>query len=294
MEIHRILKRIILVTTIGGSILFGCSQPNQVIGTTELPKDKTPSFEYVAPTATKTLLVETPISTMNVEPLPTFDPAFVEQEIRRLMLTNNDCDGICFWGIVPGTTKFEEAVQFLQNRQTSGTRQEVDSTNYYHSTIRYKGNRILVNLSLSDINGIVKNINVRIYGIHSEEVTGQDWLAFRPDEFLRSNGKPKQVYIVMSEGPEGRISYSMTWLFDDIYVEYIGNQTIIKPNHILRVCPLKDQSLQNVEISMGPSDEKVIPDGVDLFQITTLTRDTFYEILTDDPDEACFDLDYLN
>jgi len=293
MKINRILKRIIFVITMGSLILLGCSQPNQVVKTAELPKDKTPASENVAATTTGTLLLEMPTSTqISLEPSPTFSPQSREEEVSRLMQTNSNCGGVCFWGIIPGSTKFEEAIQFLQNRENSSTRQVVDSISYYFSTISYKGNSVLVNLSLSETNGVVKNINARINGIHSEDVTGQDWLAFRPDHFLLSNGNPKHVYIVMSEGPEGRISYRMIWLYDEIYIQYVGNQTIIKPDHVLRACPLKDQSIQSVDLRMGPLDEIADPDGVDLFQITALTKDSFYETLTSDPDVACFDLDF--
>jgi hypothetical protein len=230
--------------------------------------------------------------TQSPTPLATLSPQAAQIEIARLMATNDDCLGPCFWGIKPGVTNFDQAVSFLKTLTDKELEKTIDSIRYFYPTFKYKDDRLTIILAISESNGIVQGLGAGLYGMHAQDVTGNDWLAFRPDSFLKANGIPKQVKVVMSEGPEGRLSYGMVFIYNGMLISYDGNQIIIKPENILHACPIADQNIEQVELRLGQYDAKKWNGWIDLSQITPLTVNEFYQILVGDPKTACFDLDY--
>jgi len=109
---------------------------------------------------------------------------------------------------------------------------------------------------------------------------------------LKANGMPEQVTIIMSEGPEGRLSYEMGLFYDQMVIWYSGNQVVITPQTILQACPLENHNIDRFDLTVGQSAEDVLIHGVDLTRMTSLTIDSFYDLMTGDADIACFDLDY--
>jgi hypothetical protein len=293
-------KNIYLLIILGFFYLAGCSQAaspttaSQPISITRLaqethdtpipdnPTPNTPKPPTVAPTTAAS-------PATGLTPLPTLNSDAARQEIARLMETNNGCLGACFWGIVPGEIDFDQAVRYLKTLKDKGLKETKDS---YISGYQYKDNEITISLEISALKGKVQNLDATVVGLEFPNVTGKDWLAFRPDSFLKANGIPKQVNIIMSEGPEGRVGYEMILLYDQMYVRYTGNQIIVKPEHILHACPLVDQNIQRVELWLGPYDKQTQNDGVDLTWLTALSSNDLFEILVGTPEDACFDLDY--
>lgn len=285
--------------------LASCGQVTPSIPVANPPKSiKTSAVETLAMSETifKTPLPDTPtptpIPTMtapptpSLTPLPTLDPEVAQLEVARLMETNDECSGACFWGITPEVTRFDQAVRFLETFKDTAWEQIIESKRYYYPTFIFDHGRLSVGLAISDLDGLVKSVSAGLGGLHAPYATGKDWLAFRPDNFFRTNGVPEQVNILMSEGPEGRVSYGMILFYDQMYIRYTGNQTIFKPQHILHACPLVDQNIQRFDLWLGEYDEEIKNEGVDLTWLTTLTSNDLFEILTGDPQEACFDLDY--
>lgn len=244
---------------------------------------KTPS-----PTMVSTITTSpTPVSSLT--PLATLDTEEAERKIMRLMETNRPCSGFCFWGITPGVTHFAEAIRFLK---TISDKALVETNDQYRAGYQYKGKSITVNLRIFGSNSLVENLSATINGIGLPNVTGKDWLAFRPDSFLKSYGPPNHIKIIMYEGPEGMVSYEMILLYDQMYIRYSGNQITIKPQSILRACPIQDHNIGRFDLWLGEYDAKVISDGVELSRISPVTEDQFYQILVGAPENACFDLDY--
>lgn len=230
-----------------------------------------------------------PTPSPSLAPLPTLDADAAQQEISRLLRTNDGCTGLCFWGIKPGATSFIQALQYLRTLNDKGL--EGGKENYQLSYHEEKKN-IFVALNISGANGVIQNLDATIVGLELPGVTGNDWLAFRPDNFLKSHGRPDRVNIIMHEGPEGRLSYDMILLYDQMYIRYSGNQMIIKPQTILHACPIRDHNINRVDLRIGQYDERISNEGIEISRISLMTADNFYQTLTGDPEKACFDLDY--
>jgi hypothetical protein len=278
--------------------LASCSQPIQPTPTvtqtirTEIPTVK--SLTTITPVP-KAAIPDTPMPTMTVPPtqsptpLATLSPQAARIEIAKLMATNNGCSGPCFWGITPGVTNFDQAIRELKPLKDKALEETKDN---YKVGYQYREDQITISLAISGSNDKIQSLNATVVGLGLPDITGKDWLAFRPDSFLKANGIPKQVKVIMSEGPEGRVSYGMALLYDEMLITYNGNQIIIKPENILHACPIADQNIQRFDLRLGQYDENTWNGWIDLTQITPLTVNEFYQILVGDSKTACFDLDY--
>jgi hypothetical protein len=279
-------------------LLASCSQPTLSTPTVtktasiEIPTVRSLPTETPIPT---TAIPDTPAPTMTVPPtqsptpLATLSPQAAQIEIARLMATNNDCSGPCFWGIKLGVTNFDQAIHYLKPLKDKALQETKDN---YKAGYQYRADQITISLAISRSNADIKNLGVTVVGLGLPDITGKDWLSFRPNSFLKANGVPKQVKVLMSEGPEGRLSYGMALVYDEMVIYYDGNQIIIKPENILHACPLADHNIQRFDLRLGPYDAKKWNGWIDLTQITPLTINNFYQILVGDPKSACFDLDY--
>lgn len=278
MEI-KLRQRIIIVFIIIVIMLMGCIEPTSS------------EIKILSPTLISTQWVT---FTQTSAPLETQDQITTQQEISNLMKTNNDCRGRCFWGIIPGVTSFSDAVKFLGTLR--GYKLSVDryGNKQYNHSLQYDSEKITIGITFSNIEGVVGDLDITGDGIGRLDVSSEEWYAFRPDQYLRTNGLPKQILIEMSEGAEGRISYGMYFIYMEGYIYYDGNQTITLPDHILNVCPLEKNSIESFHLLLNQSKkEQVINKGVvDLSQMTGMTTNDLYQILTSDPKSACFTLDY--
>lgn len=296
MVTNVVIKKMGWLILMGFFFLAGCTQPilstpneNQSVNTSTSHVEN--QLKTTIATNTSTLM---PVTTLITSPtpswmlLPTLDPDAAQQEIARLMETNDNCTGACFWGIIPGVTNFDQAVRFLKTLKNNPLKETSEN---YVSVYQLKENAA-IDLELSASNDEIQILDVTIVGLELPNIIGRDWLAFRPDRFVKANGSPEQVNIIMSEGPEGRVGYAMLLFYDQMYVRYSGNQVIIKPEHILHACPIADHNIQRLDLWVGPYDAKVKNDGESLARLTSLTPDDLIEILTGDPEKACFDLDY--
>lgn len=205
------------------------------------------------------------------------------------METNNSCSGVCFWGFSPGVTDFDQAVRFLKTLNSRPFREKQD---LYEDSYEYKDDTIFTSLSVSGVNGKIQNLSASVVGLQHPDVKGQDWLAFRPDNFLKANGVPKQVNVIMSGGVEGRLGYDVIFLYDQMYIRYTGNQVIIFPQTILHACPVVDRNIQRFDLWLGEYEKRIWNRGIDVTRISSYTADDIYQLLTGDPKQACFDLDY--
>jgi hypothetical protein len=236
--------------------------------------------------------ISTNTPTPGLTPLATLSPEKAQQEIAKLMETNNNCTGACFWGFNPGVSNFEQAILFLKVIKDKGLERTKNGIRSYLESFEYKNGAIAVSIEFSEVNETIQEINVHVVGFDNPVVTEKDWLAFRPDSILRAYGVPKQVNIIMSQGAEGRLSYETIFLYDKMSIAYNGNQTIFLPQNILHACPLVDHNIDQFDMKLGFYDKNIWNEGVDITRMSTLTPDNIYQILIGDPQKACFDLDY--
>jgi hypothetical protein len=165
------------------SVLIGCSSFQEIRPTeTSNVSNATPS-PYVSNdkmiTPTKTVLptssqeiLETPMPTLSVEESTKF--------IKELLLNNGGCKLPCFWGIVPGTTEWNNAKVFLK------TFAEIREGIYYSIKIQ--------DPEYPRVNLIEFKVQE---GIIVEVVAGPPITRnFTVDKILIDYGKPEEVYLL--------------------------------------------------------------------------------------------------
>lgn len=214
-------------------IFAGCGQPSPLSSTERAPTAAAPAVARLtntlipSPTSTltntpsPTLPLETPTQTPTriLPPLPTLSAEGAQLELARLMRTNGDCSGECFWGITPGVTNYTDAFRFLRRIDGEGFRE----SDQYADSYSYNEDKINVDLTMARIDSKVLSLSATLNGVGRLDVTGEDWLAFRPDQFLKTHGVPARVNVVIIEGPEGRLTYDLLFHFSRMYIQYSGN-----------------------------------------------------------------------
>jgi hypothetical protein len=300
-SISKVTHLLVLVSLL---LFASCSQPTFFKPTMALStgtiafdiKTLTPPIIYITqiPTTQPPTLVptQTDSPTPSLTPLATLSPDAAQEVVSRLMATNDSCSGLCFWGIYPGISSYDQAVRFLKTLQENGMEGTKNSERYFDPTMRYKNGNLMVNLAISESNGVVHGIGASLGNLHASDVKSKDWQAFRPDGILKAYGVPKQIKIIMGIGPEGRVGYDMMLIYDQMYIRYTGNQTMVLPQKIMHACPLPDHNIDQFDLWIGKYDPNILNDGVDLTRMSSLTVESFYKIFVGDPQKACFDLDY--
>lgn len=259
---------------------LGCNPSNNTPYQTTEPKDNQKQTQTITPT-------------INVTPLTIPNPNNKEKEILELMKENNNCLGFCFLGIVPGVTSFQNAIDFLGVFTDKKLTMDEDGNVQYNHAFTYDEQKIAVSVMFSDINGFVENLIVSIDGVGRSDVSENDWIAFRPDNYLRKSSQPQEVFVVMSQGPEGRLGYGFYFVYPAGYIYYNGNQTIILPDHIMNACPLKPNHIDGIKLESRIEGDRLLPRGIAAIdQVSSLSKKDVYQLLLGNPDEACFEIDY--
>lgn len=234
-----------------------------------------------------------PTEITEATPLPTLNSEKAQVEIKRLMQTNNSCSEICFWGIVPGKSLFDETVSFLQTFKKNNLSNNEKGETQYNDSFRYDDGNMYLSILITNHDGLVNDLQATIMEIGKSTMANNKWGAFRPDNIMRVYGIPDQVSIWTAEGPEGRMSYGFSLLFEKTLIEYSSNQIIYKPEHIIHACPLEENNIERIDINLFSVNSAVsnIQRIGNLAKLTGINEKDFYGILTGDPDLACFDID---
>ena len=232
-------------------------EPSKTITTTRtlLPNTQTSTNQKWIPTR---ITPATPIPSNtfspSLTPLSTLSPIEAEIAIRELMETNGYCEKLCFWGIYPLETRYDQAVQFLKTLSPYGGEWiSKSSTREFFLSLDFMEN--LVNLSIKVVYGVekVRRIEVTADGLSNSKVTGEDWAYYRPDEIMKTYGVPSRVMIDMGEGQEGVITYGFYLYYDQqgLYLEYRGNQGTRKPGTVIHACPLQNNAIAYFYFGVG-------------------------------------------
>lgn len=147
-------------------------------------------------TPTQNPSTQTPVPSPTWTHLPTLSLGEAEKAIAKLLVSNGGCELPCWWGMIPGETRWDEAEQFLNTFTTSigqgqqGTHQEDDGyhfhTNYtVHYIISGHTNEGLALFSIRD--GIIIGIDIDSPGNEFD---------YQLYQLLSSYGLPQAVYVL--------------------------------------------------------------------------------------------------
>ena len=240
-----------------------------------------------------------PTSTLELKPTWTFLPLLPPQnsalKVRNLLDTNGNCELPCWWGIVPGQTRWQNVRDFLFPMAD-----HVDSDNvsargeeYIHlffNTTYPKNDLSVFQQQYSVQNGIVEEIQINTtYLSHYS----------RPIDILNSVGKPQEIYIGGTIEPimnsqaffialyypnRGILSVFETGLQDMQYASTIKVCfSKIFYSEIYLWSPNKSFENQIVKILDGISKNHH-----SLESVTSLTVDDFFNLFTDTSLAPCF------
>lgn len=270
------------------SVLSGCVSA----GSTIVPvQAETPTLSPtpIHPTSTSTF---TPTSTVTVtSTLPaTLEPEHAKELVRTFLQGHVDCKAPCFWGIEPGLTTFDEAINTFTHL---GIRLKFTATTDgkdFYAAIYNLDNGIRVSLVIGIQNNTVKTLDVEInINDTSQMGTPRKWSAYSPETLISRYGPPSRVDFFL-----GRVAstptHSMILYFETVHliVEYLGTN-ILNDGPGLEICPLTNK-VDFLKIWMGDDPRHPPSLGVPLEEATSLTLGEFSKLMTGNPGQACFKL----
>lgn len=292
-------SRFLFITLTTVLLLSGCaplriadSQPisTSLSATPASPRlTATPTASSVAtvtlsPTATQT---PTPTETETPVPLPTLNRLQSGGRIREQLRGELDCAPPCFLGILPGETSLSEALDILSYMGIvpSVYPQDDGSTSYSFETYYVTGLEFTAYLTVAD--EMVKNIRIKLSPEEQKAGVPREWLAYSPETMIHRYGVPSRVDFFLGRGAHAT-PFSIEIYFDhaDTIIEYwidtLGGKR--------RICPLQEQ-FGSVSVWMGKDPvHPPLPGGEPLEKTTSMTLESFAEMMLGDPEKACFDL----
>lgn len=211
-----ILFSIILLTACGPApAATSTPAATDTYGFKPLPATWTPSPTDITPSLTSfqtftPSLTYTPTKTKppTLTPLPTLTSAEVQKMLNFMIYQNGGCKLPCWWGITPGITKFDKAMNTLS---TFVTKIESDEINYrgqaaISSGIYYTvpGKQVTQGFGLLSVDGIVQDVDIY------EDNTGQ----FPLTKLLSAYGKPEEIYIATEPAsPDNIVPFGLILLY---------------------------------------------------------------------------------
>lgn len=248
------------------------------------------------PSPSSTLaLVETLFTTAtpSLPAIASLDPGLSELEIRRLMATNDRCAGFCFWGVTSGSTPFRDAWNIFSKFKALSLRQDKFGNLEFVDELRASEGRIYIGFDFIERNNKAEIKSVTIDGIGRTDVSGEEWSAFRIDNYLLSSGAPNDFRIIMSEGPEGQISYELIIVYSQSFIVYYGNQGAKEPEKI-HACPYQDQSFDRFDLTSKEygNENLDLHNSITQSELTGMSNIEFYKALIEKSTQFCFNLDY--
>ena len=156
--------------------------------------------------------------------------------------------------------------------------------------IRYdfdSGMSIIVTLTVQD--DLVTNLRVNISPEKYQLGVQREWLAYSPETLISRYGTPSNVeFFVGRAAPVN--TYSMVMYFDtvDMIIEYYGNDLPFNDGSFI-ICPL-NSGFDVISIWLGANPEKPPLVATPLEEATSISLEKFAELMTADPQNACFAL----
>jgi len=239
--------------------------------------------EEVLPTS----LPPTPTATRNALEVETF--------VASLMETNGDCSEPCFWGLIPEETTIregEDLITGLGNRLHFGQR---GSKKYYTTSLSSEDLELSISFLFWEKDGLINNIDASFVPLHRGEILTENLGAFSLQRILEKYGPPADVLFNISFPTEPSssdyLAYSLELIYPDFAVGYYEYDiTSTRPI----ACPRTDSGLNHIQLwfDKGQIKQRRFPDSeVNLEKVASMTTEAFYQLMLQEPEQACFNLD---
>ena len=165
----------------------------------------------------------TPTST--TEPIPTLSTLEKSNEVRILQEKNGDCDFPCWWGVMPGSTKWEAVVERLLPIASKDIIFIVGKERMHYLEFPSPSNTVVASIFLQ--------------GDEVIDVIRTSW-EYTIIDILRDYGKPKEIWISSDGLVPGPSMFRIVLFYPQkgIMVAYIGKSKVIIRNGIeyIQIC----------------------------------------------------------
>ena len=182
-------------------LITSCSAEQTIMPTVTLQPSATATASPL-PSPTQAIASPTPKPTKYPE-------ALEEQKVREYLLSNNGCSLPCFWGIVPGDTRLENAIDFFQPF----------GINRKHGVVLDIMSQLVLNSAgLFEEDSKIVGIEVSGEGRPDEISTFWEiWAKYLPQEIIAQYGLPDRIWFDTYHNPEvpDPMGYSLWFFYDD-------------------------------------------------------------------------------
>lgn len=259
-----------------------------------------PADATIAPARTKVFtplptvtVISTAVSTptapiaFTLTPPIALEPHQASDAIRDFFQEPTNCSAPCFWGIIPGQTKIDDAKNIFFELGLEIIHTPLDGKDLYG--VEYFFGNGFSSIVLVEEDGIVSTLETSILPNEQESAGLREWLAYSPETLINQYGTPSRVDFFVGRAAPTPL-HSMIMYFDtlDLIVEYSGAD-IVMDMSTLKVCPLVSQ-VDSVRLWIGRNPQYLPPAGVPLEDASSLTLEEFSELMFGDPIDACFNL----
>jgi hypothetical protein len=261
-------------------ILSGCTSSESTI----TPVSTQTSQPSSAPKTSTVTLTRSPTAMVTHTPLPTLNPIKSREILMTLLQKPIDCAAPCFWGIMPGQSTLNEALQIFAHFDLQTKSTTLDNKEFYGVKYDFDKNlSMLVTLTIKD--KVVENLRVFIHPEKQKAGVQREWLAYSPQTLINRYGLPSKVDFFLDRGESP--SYGMVMYFDSAHL--LASYDSYDLGTQLQVCPLTNQ-IDPVRIWMGQEPQYPPYEGVPLEKATSMTIEEFSKLMTGNPSKACLTL----
>jgi len=290
-------------------IIFSCVKQTQI----PLPVQNTPDDTPVItpgpatimpiPEITKSPLMvsstNTPFSTITKKPYSSYKEW--EENVLRLLNTNGGCKLPCFWGISPGKTSWQSGVEFLRGIDLFGLKGVTKDGRFpfYSIGISVKNHLLSMVVTIYKVNDMVGAIVVEMDGFQKAEITKRDWGVYSLKRTLTQLGTPSRILIGLETPHEPPIEaaaiYNLWTIYDEfgVNVYYLGSK--IEGSNSFEICPEKEKEIQMLALFLRIPGSNIAPPGWNeaiggdsIEEVSSLTRNQFYNLFTQEGNSMCF------
>jgi len=232
-------------------LITACSAEKNITPTVTL---QPPATATALPMPSLTQEIASPTSKSTQYP-----DALEEQKVKEYLLTNNGCSLPCFWGITPGSTSLDDAIDFFQPF----------GINRKHAVALYILSKSILNgATLFEEEGEIVGVAVFGGGRPDEISTFWEiWTEYLPQKIIGKYGYPNRIWFDAYHNPEvpnpdKPIGYSLWFFYDekDFLLVYFGITTKA-PDY--RVC-VGNKSVEQDFGNLSPNIELLIHRGIPL------------------------------
>ena len=217
----------------------------------------------------------------------------------ELLRTNGNCSSPCIWGIIPNQTTLAEARNFLLTMD-----QILDLPSGYPKEFRFKNQ----DGSLGHVgaggftvqNGVITGIELFVtYNISG--TARSDWTAFTPEGIFNAYGVPSEIrfwliYDHDTPPPGEDFTYwtIMLLFYNNISVSIVYDFGLTeRKGDFYRYCPAPvDSPSVGIGMRIGKDvfHHQTDDAAIRLEDAASLSRQEFYQLITENPGTACIDL----